>query len=145
MRSTSPHFATATVCLLYLYHCPIITLWSPVLLFLSHFTPVFLTWTDHHPVQLKHSLFICRQRSVGLSEIISHMSVEVEGLRGAAAPCCVSWLSASVLTTTNKSRQHSGNLCQHGLNQLTMARSTRYQRGPEKCCEEARRERRRHS
>lgn len=94
------------------------------------------------PEQPKLSLFICGRRSRGLSEVISCMSVEVEGLRGATAPCCVSWLSAPVLTTSNKTRQRSGNLCQHGPNQLTVARSTRYQRGPEKCCKEARYEKR---
>ncbi|KAF5905231.1 Uncharacterized protein DAT39_005070, partial [Clarias magur] len=65
-------------------------------------------------------------RSGRLSEVISRMSVEVEGLRGATAPCCVSWLSAPVSTTANKTRQRSGNRCQHGPNQLTIARSTCY-------------------
>lgn len=119
------------------------------LLFLSHLPSLFLSPTDHHAAQLSLSLssflFICGRRSGGLSEVISRVSVEVEGLRGATAPCCVSWLSASVLTTANKTRQRSGNLCQHGLNQLTVARSTCYQRGPQKCCEEARCERRWHS
>lgn len=124
-----------------MYHCPIITFLS-LLLFLSHLPSLFLSPTDHHAAQLSLSssrfLFICGRRSGGLSEVISRVSVEVEGLRGATAPCCVSWLSAPVLTTANKTRQRSGNLCQHGLNQLTVARSTCYQRGPQKCCEEAR-------
>lgn len=124
------------------YHCPI----HLSLFFSSFFCSSHI---DHHAAQLStissSFLFICRRLSGGLSEVISCVSVEVEGLRGATAPCCVSWLSAPVLTTANKTRQRTGNLCQQGPNQLTMARSTCYQKGLEKCCEEARCGRRWHS
>lgn len=127
----------------YLYaHCiHTIVLSSPFSFFLSHLTishrssccSAFL-----ESEQLKLSLFIFGRHSAGLSEVISRLSVEVERLQGTTAPCCVSWLSAPVLTMANKTRQCSGNLCQHGSNQLTVARSTCYQRGPEKCCKKAR-------
>lgn len=152
MRFSSSHLKTATVCPLDLHHCTFyhhLSLSSHLLVSPYSSVPL-LQWSSCSSAflqleQPKLSLFICGHRSGGLSEVISCVSVEVEGLRGATAPCCVSWLSAPVLTTANKTRQRSGNLCQHGPNQLTVARSACYQRGPEKCWGEARCEWRWHS
>lgn len=131
------HLETASICPLYSHHCPVITF----LFFLSHLTILHRSSCCSaflESEQLKLCLFIFGRHSGGLSEVISRLSVEVERLQGTTAPCCVSWLSAPVLTMANKTRQCSENLCQHGSNQLTVARSTCYQRGPEKCCKKAR-------